>query len=157
MTFLVHTTLARNGSTLLTRGADGGDGSGIHVTGLEWNETYYPSAVVMTNTILVSHTVGITVTAGNTATLNTTLWHANGTDYEGNVIHTNDRSGDPAFDTDGYHLTSSSAAIDAGVDAGVTTDIDGDTRPWGEGHDIGADEFRQWYVYLPLVMKNHIL
>jgi hypothetical protein len=53
-----------------------------------------------------------------------------------------------------YHLTVGSAAIDAGVDAGVTTDIDGDTRPQGNGYDIGADEFRQWYVYLPLVMKN---
>ena len=76
-------------------------------------------------------------------------------DYSGNVIHANDCSGDPAFDTDGYHLTSSSAAIDAGVDAGVTTDIDGDARPRGAGYDIGADEFGQWYVYLPLVMKNH--
>jgi hypothetical protein len=98
--------------------------------------------------------VGITVTAGSIATLNATLWHANGTDYGGNVIHTNDRSGDPAFAPDGYHLTISSAAIDAGVDAGVTTDIDGDVRPWDAGYDIGADEFRKWYVYLPVVMKN---
>ncbi len=75
-------------------------------------------------------------------------------DYSGNAIHANDRSGDPAFALDDYYLTSSSAAIDAGVDAGVTTDIDGDARPWGEGYDIGADELRQRYVYLPLVMKN---
>jgi hypothetical protein len=40
-----------------------------------------------------------------------------------------------------YRLLSGSAAIDAGVDAGVTTDIDGQTRPYGDHVDIGADEF----------------
>ena len=139
---LLHTTIARN---------SGGDGSGVYIT----DEGSNYSSVAMTNTIIVSHMVGITVTAGNTATLNATLWHGNGTDNSGNVIHTNDHSGDPAFDTDGYHLTSSSAAIDQGVDAGVTTDIDGDTRPHGDGHDIGADEYGQRYIYLPLVMKNY--
>ena len=76
-------------------------------------------------------------------------------DYSGNVIHANDCSGDPDFDTDGYHLPPISAAVDAGVDAGVTTDIDGDARPWGGGYDIGAEEFRKWYIYLPSMMKNH--
>ena len=139
---LLHTTIARN---------TGGDGSGVYIT--DDGEGNY-STVAMTNTIIVSHTVGITVTAGNTTTLNATVWHANSTDYGGNVLHTNDRSGDPAFDTDGYHLTSNSAAIDQGVDAGVTTDIDGDPRPMGKGYDIGADEFRQWYIYLPLVLSR---
>jgi len=37
----------------------------------------------MTNTILFSHTVGITVAAGNTVTLNATLWQANGVDRSG--------------------------------------------------------------------------
>ncbi|MGD9030312.1 MAG: choice-of-anchor Q domain-containing protein, partial [Anaerolineae bacterium] len=52
----------------------------------------------------------------------------------------NTLSGDPKLDVD-YRLLSGSAAIDAGVDAGVTTDIDGQTRPYGAGADIGADEF----------------
>jgi hypothetical protein len=43
--------------------------------------------VAVTNTILVSHTVGIRVTAGNTATLEATLWGsgpwANDTDWGG--------------------------------------------------------------------------
>jgi fibronectin-binding autotransporter adhesin len=146
---LLHTTIARNGSAEFTAGS-GGDGSGVYVAATACDY----STVAMTNTIIVSHTVGIAVTAGNAATLNGTLWHANTTDWSGNVIHANDHSGDPAFAPDGYHLTLSSAAIDKGVDAGVTTDIDGDARPWGAGHDIGADELRQRYVYLPLVPRR---
>jgi hypothetical protein len=105
---LWHTTLARN---------TGGDGSGLHIGG-----SYGTGTVALTNTILVSQTVGITVAAG---TIN--LW------------------GDPAFvnpSAGDYHLGQGSAAIDAGIDAGVTTDIDGDPRPLGLGFDLGADEFR---------------
>jgi hypothetical protein len=132
----LHTTIARN------------TGSGYAVLVVDG------STVALTNTILVSHTSGIDVSEGNTATLEATLWHANGTDYSGNVIHTNDYTGDPAFSGDGYHLTSGSAAIDKGVDAGVTTDIDGQTRPAGMGYDLGADEV--WYnIYLPLVLRNY--
>ncbi|MCD4669898.1 MAG: right-handed parallel beta-helix repeat-containing protein, partial [Actinomycetia bacterium] len=125
---LLHTTIAHN---------SGGDGSGVYVAGQVGERSH----AVLTNTIIFSHSVGITVTAGNTATLNGTLWHANSPDYGGNVIHTHDHSGDPAFAAGGYHLTSGSAALDRGVDAGVTTDINGDARPQGAGYDLGADEF----------------
>ena len=138
---LLHTTIAHN---------SGGYGSGVYIT--DYGSNY--STVAMTNTILVSHTVGIAVAEGNTATLNATLWYANDTDYSSNVIHANDHSGDPAFAPDGYHLTLSSAAIDAGVDAGVTTDIDGDTRPQGSGPDLGADELRMWRTYLPVALRK---
>lgn len=106
----LHTTIARN---------SGGDGSGVHVV--------LTSTVNMTNTILFSHTVGITVAAGNTATLNATLWHANGSKTGGawTINTTNNHDGD----ADGYHLTSNSAAIDQGVEAGVTADIDGEVPP----------------------------
>ncbi|MGC9358437.1 MAG: right-handed parallel beta-helix repeat-containing protein [Anaerolineae bacterium] len=129
---MLHTTIARNG---------GGDGSGLYV-----NDPGMPgtqSAVAMTNTIVASHTLGIVVTERNTATLNATLWHANtGGNWSGTgaITHTHDHSGDPAFAADGYHLTFGSAAIDKGVSAGVSTDIDGQARPNG-GYDLGADEF----------------
>jgi hypothetical protein len=64
--------------------------------------------------------------------------------------------GDPGFDLDGYHLLSGSAAIDRGVNANVTIDIDGQLRPNGSMPDLGADE---WYppldkkVYLSLVIR----
>ena len=64
--------------------------------------------------------------------------------------------GDPAFRDPGrgdYHLTPASAAIDQGVDAGVTTDIDGNSRPQGAGYDIGAYEY-VLRVYLPLVLRQ---
>ena len=145
---LRHNTIARN---------TGGDGSGVHVVGTG------NSNVTLTNTILVSQTVGITVTAGNTATLEGTLW-GNGIDWGGDgAIFTGTVNiwGDPAFvDPDGgdYHIGPASAARNAGVNAGVTTDIDGETRPKESGYDIGADEFgQQWDIYLPLVLKNFFI
>jgi hypothetical protein len=62
---------------------------------------------------------------------------------------------DPAFvDPAGYdyHLAAGSPAIDAGVYASVTTDIDGDSRL--DVPDIGADEaFKS--LWLPLVLGDY--
>jgi hypothetical protein len=141
---LVHATIARN---------RGGDGSGIHIMDGGYG---VHSSVALTNTIIAGHTVGITVTEGNTATLETTLWHTNGANLggAGATDSANDQAGDPAFSSDGYHLTDRSAAIDAGLDAGVSTDLDGNARPEGAGFDIGADEHLP-RVYLPLVVRSH--
>ncbi|MBC7234068.1 MAG: right-handed parallel beta-helix repeat-containing protein [Chloroflexi bacterium] len=145
---LQHNTIARNVGTY--------GGYGI--------ATQSSQPVTLVNTILVSHTVGISVTAGSTVTLEGTLWGsgiwANGADWGGSgtiLTGTVNIWGDPAFvDPRGgnYHLRPGSAAIDAGVDAGVTADIDGDPRPVGAAPDIGADEYMA-HVYLPMVMKNH--
>jgi len=122
---LLHTTIARN------------SGENPAIYAMEgW---LGPSNVVLTNTILVNHVHGIHVTEGNTITLDATLWHANGTEYSGNVIHNNDYNGNPAFATDGYHITPASTAIDIGINAGVTNDIDGHHRPYN-APDLGADE-----------------
>jgi hypothetical protein len=149
---LSHNTIAHN---------TGGDGSGINVID--------DSTVVLTDTILVGQTVGITVAAGSTVTLEATLWGsgtwANGADWGGAgtiVTGTHNYWGDPAFvnpDAGDYHIGPGSAAIDSGVDAGVTVDIDGDSRPIGAGYDLGADEFSaasstEHFIYLPVVLRQ---
>jgi len=46
---------------------------------------------------------------------------------------------DPAFEQT-FHLSSGSPAVDRGVNVGVTTDYNGNSRPNGNGYDIGAVE-----------------
>ena len=110
--------------------------------------------ITMVNNILVSHTIGISLedSSGHVFPDYTLFW-ANSND---GIRGTHPVDGAPAFvdpGSDDYHLGPGSAAIDAGVDAGVTTDIDGDPRPLGSAPDIGADEFVA-RVYLPLVVKE---
>jgi hypothetical protein len=145
----LHTTIARNT----------GGGSGVYVTWADYEHTC--STVALDNTILVSHSVGISVTDCNTVTVNGILWHNTPVAVSQSPLATvavqNQLTGDPAFAADGYHLTAGSAAIDKGVDAGVATDIDGDSRPAPAGTrpDLGADEISQRRVYLPLVIRNY--
>jgi fibronectin-binding autotransporter adhesin len=141
---LRHTTIADN---------NGGSGQGVHAGDY--------TTLAFTNTIIAGHDiVGITVTTGSTATLEATLWYNSGSQIGGGgYIFTGTISvdGDPAFVNPSawdYHLTAGSPAIDAGVDAGVRTDIDGDSRPQGTGYDIGADEYIA-HIYLPIVLRNY--
>jgi len=99
--------------------------------------------VVLTNIILVSHTVGIWVTPGNAASLNGVLFFGNGVDTGGaGTINVTNAAlpGDPTFASDGYRLTSDSAAIGQEVPAGVPTDMDGEPRD-ATNPDLGADEY----------------
>jgi hypothetical protein len=139
---LLHTTIARNG---------GGDGSGLY--------TAIATNAWLTNTILVSHAVGITVAGGSTAVMNGTLWYGNATNWggAGTLTHTEDYTGDPAFvdpGTGDYHIGPDSAAIDRGVAAGVTADKDG--RPRDARPDLGAYEFAGPLTdtYLPVILKG---
>jgi len=130
----------------------GGDGIGITVMS--------NSQVTFTNTIIVSQSVGIDVSSasnGNTVFMEGTLWGsgiwANGQDWVGDIIYTGTVNvwGDPGFvnpDQGDYHIHQGSAALDAGVDAGVYTDIDGEPRPIGADFDIGADELSHYLRYV---------
>jgi hypothetical protein len=54
-------------------------------------------------------------------------------------------------DNNDYHITFSSAAHNAGVDAGVNHDIDNQLRPLEGTPDIGADEYNPAYtIYFPI-------
>lgn len=51
---------------------------------------------------------------------------------------------DPEFiwlDPFDFHLSGTSPCIDAGMEADIYTDLDGEYRPFGSGFDIGADEW----------------
>lgn len=130
---LTHNTLVDNGAGLLV---------GNHLT------------ATLVNNIFVSHTLAISRTdSGSQVAVDHTLFWAN---VDDGLRGTMPVDGDPAFVApayDDYHIGPGSAAIDAGVDVGVLTDIDGDPRPAGPAPDIGADE-REYSIYLPLVMAN---
>ena len=113
-------------------------------------EQFYDRTVqaVLTNTLVVSATHAFvgqedagTVAITHTHTLAHDVAHvetaASGTP---SFSASNPVSGDPKLDAL-YRLRAGSAAIDAGADTGVATDLDGDPRPGGAGYDIGADEY----------------
>jgi uncharacterized repeat protein (TIGR01451 family) len=130
---LLHNTIADNTAM------DGDSGQGVYVGQF--------TTLALSNTIIAGHTsVGITATdSSSMINLAGTLWHGNGLDAggTGTIISSANVYGDPAFADPAswdYHLTASSAAIDVGVDTGVTTDFEDDPRPQGDGFDIGCDE-----------------
>jgi hypothetical protein len=146
---LLHNTLARN---------TGGGGQGVYALA--------EATVGMTNTIVVSHAVGVEAfNTGTVINLQATLW---GDGVWANTVDTLATSGGvvnlaapnlrelPGFvdpDEGDYHIALDSAAVDAGVDAGVAHDIDGDPRPLGSAPDLGADEV--WSaVFLPVVLRG---
>jgi fibronectin-binding autotransporter adhesin len=147
-----HTTLARN---------SGGDGTGLYIVS--------GSQAWMTNTIVAGHAIGVHVDSVCTLTLEATLWGdgawANVTNKDGSgdikdgeiIVISDPGFVDPdgvnSDDWDDYHIGHTSLAVDAGLDIGVATDIDGDTRPIGPAVDIGADEV--WTgVFLPLILRE---
>ncbi len=146
---MIHTTIARN------RGAEG---SGVYVfTPLGTTE---PSTLTLTNTVIVQQSLGVTLTAGNSATLDGVLWYENWTNTGGlgTAVVTNDYTGDPLFADDGYHLTQFSMAVNSGVDAGIVDDIDGEPRPYRYIPDLGADEWLPRFpsgqtLFLPVIVN----
>jgi hypothetical protein len=107
--------------------------------------------ISLTNNIIAGHNTAYRVFTSPDLTMNVedshTLWDGNGAYEEiigdgSSVNITNRLIGNPGLIGFGnYRLTSASAAINAGIDTGLNSDIDGDLRPIGPAVDIGADEF----------------
>jgi len=100
--------------------------------------------VYLTNTIIASHTIGIQGASAATVVEDYNLFSNVGMPFAGMVGHgtNNSMMGTAAFaDHTTYQLSAASAAIDAGTNAGITTDYFGGTRPQGSGYDLGYAEF----------------
>jgi parallel beta-helix repeat protein len=115
----------------------GGDGSGVSIISRP-----YESSVILTNNIIVSQTVGISVSVDSQVMANGVLWFGNlaNTSGSGAITITHVTTGNPEFFSDGYHLQAISAAINAGVPSSIASDIDNEPRPY-QGYDLGADEY----------------
>jgi len=121
---MFHTTVVSN---------TGGDGSGLYIDN---------STVLITNTIVANQAVGITTANGSAVSINSILWHGNGQNTGGaGITVQNQFTGTPSFEIDGYHILSSSAALDRGVVTSVSHDLDGEGRSYGAAPDLGADEW----------------
>ena len=146
---LTHNTIAQNGQ------------EGVYAG---WYSSGY-STLTLTNNIIAGNTTGIYAHPDpnpNVVTATNTLFYGNGDDIAGlSISSAGEITGsDPLFlDPAGgdYHLRVSSPAIEAGVSVPwLTTDVDGDARPWpvGGDYDIGADEAHWRPVYLPQLLKR---
>jgi len=136
---MAHNTLVANRS---------GDGVGVYVSG--------NSKVLLYNNLIVSQTMGIVnaAPASGIVSATHTLFEGNGSNYSPGVTSTNEVAG-PAGLLPDYHLRFGSNAVDHALSlAWVRRDIDGDPRPIGPAPDVGADEGRFIYLYLPLVLRN---
>lgn len=150
---LYHNTIAQNNG--------GSDATGLYVAEASSTERAQPK---LWNTIIVSQTVGIYVKGDvikNIVNADGILWYGNtdNTGGTGTFFLSNEHTGDPLFvapPNGDYHINPDSAAIDQGVSAGVTNDMDGEPR-FGVP-DLGADEY--WapgalkHVYLPLTLRQ---
>jgi predicted outer membrane repeat protein/parallel beta-helix repeat protein len=100
--------------------------------------------VSIQDTIVASHSTGISLTGG-IASQDYNLFFHDGLPLAGSIVNGGHslNGQDPRFydsANDDYHLTTGSAAINSGVDAGVHIDYDWDSRPLLGAFDIGYDE-----------------
>ncbi len=116
-------------------------------------------SVVLTNTVLAGHAIGLDL-LGGAASEDYTLYAGLTITATAGVVHgAHSRTGSAQFvnaAADDYHLGFGSAATNAGVDAGLTFDYDGQARPYDGAFDIGADERygpAGVLVFLPLVTR----
>ena len=100
--------------------------------------------VDLINTIVASHTIGVSNTNG-TVNASHDLLFANTTNLSGTINSSNliTTCNAPYFANpaaDDYRITNGSAAINAGTNANVNVDFDGNTRPLDGGFDVGYAE-----------------
>lgn len=130
---LRHNTVANN------TGNNGGIGFSLNT-----GDGFPGSAVAVTNTIVTGHDVGVNVDGSSAFEGEATLWwnSQNIIGTGGIITSTNDVYAAPEFRTAAYdyRLQPFSPAVDAGVDAGLYADFEGDRRPYGLAPDIGPDE-----------------
>jgi len=115
--------------------------------------THTPATVIFTNTIVAGQSVGFYASAENYLTVDGILWHETPTHFqtEGvNLTLLNERTGDPVFQADGYHLHQISAARDVAV-SNLDHDVDGHLREDGNQKDLGADEFVPTMLIDPVI------
>ena len=142
---LLHNTFVANNGGSSSRGRTAIDLRQGHVE------------LTLVNNIIAIHEQGIYVAENSRATLHHTLFYANHAGImagEGDIENHDALTGQDPLLTADYHLRAGSPAIDAGMVAGVGTDIDGQPRPLGFAPDIGADEH---YYYLLHLFLPHLL
>ncbi|MFO7540285.1 MAG: PKD domain-containing protein [Chloroflexota bacterium] len=113
--------------------------TGQNVPGITLNS----GSFLLENTIMARHAVAIR-NLGGVFHQDYNLFYQNGANIVGNFSGGDHNvSGDPKFvapESGDFHIGAESAALDAGVAAGVMVDFEGDSRPLGSGFDIGFDE-----------------
>jgi hypothetical protein len=102
--------------------------------------------VGITNTIISGYTTGISNTGG-AVVQDFNLYYANGLNTQGVISGgASSLTGNPLFVDpagDNFRLGLGSLAIDAGINAGLAIDFEGQARPLDAGFDIGFDEVDQ--------------
>ena len=115
-----------------------------------------PSAISITNGLLVSQSVGFLVEDDNSLFVNGVMLHEVDTTVSqtllANVTIQNAIVGDPMFAPDGYHLTADSDARFASLPTTLGFDVDREGRLFNNP-SFGADEYWEYPFYLPTVFK----
>lgn len=129
---IVHNTFVANGF----------GGTSAYLTGAVSLGT--GGSELVANNIMVSNYYGLNCYSCDSSWSYNLVW-GNTTDYVNDASSVaSDLSTDPLFNDAGegdYSLSLTSPCIDAGsATHGVSTDIDGESRPQGSGYDIGMDE-----------------